>query len=227
MIDFNCYFDDIFRKKFDCTYEKIIIDKLVKFPHKFKDDKMILHRGESTNGSSLHTIYQIDVYNEKEQLRNMGLLLLYQVFSYSLRSVEIRLKNPNSEIKTLIIKKPYYIQEMHREIVSEYYTKVSSFEFKKTEIIYNTLWPSDLNSKNLPIFNVSNKKECISDPKRDVLRIEGSDNAFILLADLLLNMSLDGNTCHQIALFHHGTGHGSDYVRFIFPSDVCWLYRIL
>ncbi len=219
MIDFNVYFNNLFSKRFSGIHEKILIKTPIKLPTKMFDDKMILRIAKHYQNGSFCYKYKTTFFLEKEQLRNIGLLLLYQVFSNVERIVEINVLNSSSEIKKIVIYSPYIKNIFFKEMNSRFMKQATYYKFKKNIEESEKRWFENSTVHcNLPDFAISNKEEWESIPDRDILKIGGSANGLVILADLLLNMSLDENNVNEIELDECCTSKGSDFVRFVIPS---------
>jgi hypothetical protein len=120
--------------------------------------------------------------------RQLGVLILSALFSKSTKSITIDLEHEASSIRRL-------------EVNGRGYSHVSSSGYRREpveftyhpEIPQNVPWNWHLDERDLPAFDLDFREagHPIRDLRnRDKAKIDGSDDALVLLAELLLNIGL-------------------------------------
>jgi hypothetical protein len=161
-------------------------------------------------------------YADKNTYKHVGLLLLSVVFHKLSDPIYIKLINPKSDIKQVIVNSP---NSSVSEVIEGYYVQPNLFVYRP-QIIGKHPFERDIDPRNLVRFALSNTREFLSTEEewksRDTIYIYGNDTSFILLAELLLNASLPNNETEEYELEgeggFRGVGKWSAEVKFLLPE---------
>lgn len=170
---------------------------------------------------------QLNWFSRKEDFKYFGLLILSVVFNNDTQEAVIKITNPKSTIKKLIIRFSY---NHNFSYIFDYKTIPFSYEYWPTEIERIPWTNRKLNHDDYPCFFLTNEKEMIVDEEdwagRDTVVITGTDVSLILLAELFLNISNKHNKIPEISLEgemgFRGVGPGSAEVKIWLPGSTGW-----
>ena len=164
---------------------------------------------------------------DKEMYRQLALLALAVVLRPMTR-VRLRLLHPKSDIKNLILLSEW---KSYRELSPSYQAKPMRFSYWPKEARKHP-WPDLSHSpRELPHFELSNTAQCVAvegdRAKRDTVYGLGRDEAAVLFAELLLNLSRPMSKLGEFELESEvgfrGVAPASAEVRLALPGSISFL----
>ncbi len=232
LIDFDGFFNNVFRTKFSNAYSNILIKEPIEFPDLFSMEQLVIHIGRHGTVSKYQNCAEMLIwFQQKESYRNMGLFILYFLLRKDQSEITIKIKNKQSDLKKIIFTKPDKCFTYNYLISSLVEKSFHSYKFKRRPI-HRKAWDSNISIEDTPSFILKDNAKLASTEKdiKNVLYITGSENALILLADTFLNASLAANIKYN---FHHefylepfhawqGAGRFSCSIHFTFPGNSMW-----
>jgi hypothetical protein len=214
---------------FDSKEEFVLsAENLPELPAGLQTDQLVIQK--SGHGYHAYTQSYADMlifHAHKRIYRMLGLLLLAKVFHNGPREVHIQLTHPESHIKLLILD---YKPGEEWDIVRGYRTLSSQLTFWHEKVNRHP-FDDNIPVDALPLFNLTNKQNIASEhdwEKRDTVRCAGSRHGNVLFANLLLNLSVEEETCDEVDLEgemgFRGVGRGSPEVTLLLPDSAGWGY---
>lgn len=166
-------------------------------------------------------------FSQKEYFKYFGLLILSVVFNNDAEEARIKITNPNSLVKNIIIRFGF---EHNFSKVFDYKTIPYNYEYWPTEITRMPWIHRNIPHSDYPCFFLTNEDEMIADEadwvNRDTVIISGTDVSLVLLAELLMNISNKNNKITEIDLEgemgFRGVGPGSAEVKILLPGSFGW-----
>lgn len=216
--------DDRVREHSSCTFSSAILHAL---PEQLFSDSLVVTKHKHDYNSA-YLADHLRFCATKQQYRYLALLILSSLFHPAPATCALHLTNPKSDIKQIVVESPFY----HRR-GSQLTTVPHSFVYLParadthpfTHILPYTLL------HDLPIFLLTNHENMLYDEHewatRDTVVGFGSDLAHALLAELLLNASVNTSAASEIFLEgesgSRGVGPLSAEVSILLPGSQGWI----
>ncbi len=193
-----------------------------------KTDRIVIKKRQhsySTRGD--YRCQALHWYAHKETFRYLGLLILAVMFQNKGTSVHLRLKNPHSEIKHLIVS---YELETIEDASPGYHPRPYVFSYWPYSAEKHPWLEESPEPWSLPMFGLTNLDECVVTEddwqQRDTLMGFGSDQGSVRLAELFLNISRPAELRDEFELEgelgFRGVAPGSAEVRLWLPGSFDW-----
>jgi hypothetical protein len=170
-------------------------------PSAIETEKVVIQKGIQDYNGVWRTDY-LQVYAAKKQYEALGILTLCVLLDPALPSVELRLTNPKTDIKTVVLNSPYQHE-------------IEDFPGLHQRAIAFAYWPEPVKKlpwgvgevsdvRNLPSFYLSNRtRSPISNEdwrNRNTIFGFGSSAGTVRIAELFLNMSRPTNEVTEFVL---------------------------
>lgn len=186
-------------------------------------DQLVIRKGHADYND--YRVDRLEFFAEKATYQQFGLLVLSVVFHPGGSRVRLKLIDPTSTVKNLIIE---YEGKTYRDFT--YRTKPDEFVFVPGRIDKYPWTSQHRHLFDLPTFRLTNLQQCIvteSDRSgRDTIKGFGSDDASVSLAELLLRMGSPNNRTNEVVLEgeggFRGVGVHSAEASFYLPGSLAW-----
>ncbi len=189
-IDFNFFFNQVFKEEFKSSYSQIHIKKQIKLPALFLCDEIVIKKTKKKVIYSKMYDYLLISAN-RETIRNLALSMLFLMFAKRNECLKIKLTNPESDIKIIDISNPQTHSIFFRVMNSEVRMALNEYKFEK-RVLRSSGWGKVQKAEDYPAFILTKKNYIITEKDeqiRDVLRITSQIHSLCLFADCLLNLA--------------------------------------
>jgi hypothetical protein len=195
MNDLSLYFNNLFEKEYRNSYNNIYISQSLNIPENYSDNNIIIKKevvpfGKCSSNDLIKLFLTMDL------MRSLGLLLISIAFNKKHKNFAVLLNNNNSELNKILIEKPVKIKYL---INNSKYEKKYEYKFSKTTI-NKDIYKNDIRHSDecISIQLTNNNNNHIDN--KTILNISGSTIAYIIFADLLLNLSMPSNHTKRLHL---------------------------
>ncbi len=201
---------DIFSKVFNSDYNNITcLENFFKPAKVYKTDKIIVTK-DYHNYDSLVFVERLNMYAAKDELRNLGLLILSMLFSRT-KEIQIHLTNEKTELEIFKINPEidfYSSDLMNCSIVPLNY-KYSHTEYSEYPF-YDMQQKAKYREPNLPRFYIYNFYERfgLEHAEQTFFSVEGGIHSLVLFSHFILNICYAQKNDKTYA-FESNVGKGS------------------